>query len=99
MNFASWLGSRGLRPFDSAVMLSMLSETRPPMLTRATVTLMSPMQGENPNLGTFVFVALPRVGEIMALNPPELRVQLIEPKPTPASQTPPGQPSVPEVIV
>jgi len=31
-------------------------------------------------------------------NPPELRVQLIEHKPTPASQTTPGQP-VPEVIV
>ena len=49
-------------------------------------------------MGTFDFVALPRVGETMDLNPPELRVQLIEHKPTPASQTTPGQP-VPEVIV
>ena len=63
------------------------------MPTRATITLMSPTQGENPNLGTFDFVALPRVGEIMDLNPPELRVQLIEHKPTPASQTTPGQTS------
>ncbi len=69
------------------------------MLIRATITLMSPMQGENPNLGTFDFVVLPRVGEIMDLNPPELRVQLIEHKPTPASQTTPGQPTLPEVIV
>jgi hypothetical protein len=35
----------------------------------------------------------------MDLNPPELRVELIEHKPTPASQTIPGQATVPEVIV
>jgi hypothetical protein len=69
------------------------------MLIRATVTLMSPIRGENPDLGTFDFVALPRVGETMDLNPPELRVEQIEHKPTPATQITPGQSTDPGVIV